>query len=331
MTNAKISPDGKYVGVLVPDGNSTKLVILDMATMDPTAGYNIADGEFIDDFNWINNHQVVWDAAKRMGPLSRTYAMGHLTIGNAEASKASSFDLPAYFAGRIRDAPDWILVEYREALYRWNIKTHAEKPVDEIPYGESNYLVDHSGKLRFVTGTDSADLVTAIRGEDGGGWKELHRASMSGGDMEPIAFSSDDHRVYVESAVDAPTRGIYEIDTATNESKLLIRDAGVDSDDVLIEPGTDEPAGVLTFPDYPAYHFFDPSSRTAQTYAALQKAFPNSIIKLTSASDDGKFCTVAIGSDTKPVALYLLDLEAHNLSPLLESKPLIDPAQKSPM
>ena len=328
---AKISPGGKYLAMLIPQGTESKLGIVELASMKPVQAYTLKYGDFIYDFHWVNDRQVVWETARREGALSRPYLTGHLMIGHADKSKVYELNYPEFYGDRVRDSDDTILVTYDGRIFRENVNTQRESKIAETAYRSFLFLSDHSGKVRMVSGEKEGDAVTDIWDDAKGGWKEFRRSKDGDGQIQPLAFAADDHHIYVSSNTEASTIGIYQIEPQTGESKLLFRDEAVDLDHILYDPVTDEPAGVLYFPDFPAYRFFDPQSAIAQTYAGLQQAFPHSTVMLTSASDDGQFGVVSVGSDTTPTEYYLLNLKSHHISWLFSSMPWMDPEQMSPM
>ncbi len=329
--DARISPDGHYLALLVPQGEETRLDIVDTVTLRGTAAYNMGLGEFVGDFHWINNNTVVWEATKRYGELDKLYRTGNLMVARADKAEGKSLGDALLFLDRIRNSPDEILVSWDGKIYRENVRTNAIRTVAETPFKYAEVVADDSGTVRLATGRENEDVITEMWDDSGGRWKELARSNRWSGESKPLAFAADNRHVYVSSSLEAPTNGIYLVDTGTGERKLLFRDERVDWARLLMAPGTEEPSGVLYFPDYPAYHFFDENSATAKTYAELLAAFPNSQVNINSGSDDGKLAVVSVESDRQPKTLYLMDREKHSLRLLFKSMPWIDPQQMSEM
>lgn len=329
--DATISPDGHYLALLVPKGDKTQLDIVDTTTLKGTAAYDMELGEFVVNLHWTGDDTVVWEAAKRFGALDIPYRTGNLMAGRADKSDGRRLGEELVYLGRIEDSPHEVLATWDKKIYRVNVNTTAMKAVAELPFEDSDVVADNTGKVRLVTALEKDHFITDIWDGGGSRWKEWQRFNRWGGRVIPLAFASDNQHVYVRSDVDTPTEGVYLADIGSGERKLLFRDDKVDWHKLLFVPGTQEPAGVLSYPDYPAYHFFDDKSETAKTYAELLAAFQNSVVEITSSSADGHLAVVEVESDRQPPMLYLLDRDKHSLRLLFKSMPWIDPAQMSEM
>jgi len=330
--SASISPDGRYLALLIADGNNSKLGFIELASMQAVAAYNIGGHEdYIEEFQWANSRQVVVATAERRGPLSEVLLTGRLLVACVDRCPLRELDSPELFLDRIRDKPDEVLVYWDGTIFRENIQTGSVHKVFDVPYHIERVITDRNGKVRMISGQKKADMITSIWDEGSQDWREIAHAPAMDAGIRPLAMSADNQHAYVLSDLDSSTRGLYQMDTRTQQRKLLFRDDKTDPGQVLTAPGSDEPEGVLYFPDYPAYRFFDENSATARTYAALRKAFPGSIVHITSASDDGKLAVVAVSSDTHPAEFFLLDTAKNQVSPLFESRPWIDQAQMSEM
>jgi dipeptidyl aminopeptidase/acylaminoacyl peptidase len=329
---AKVSPDGKYIAMLIPVGGLSKLGVVALADREPMAAYDVGGGEFIQNFYWVNDHMLVWETAKRDGSLGKPYLTGHLIAGRGDTPMLIPLPSPAFFVAPAVKNPDNILVQTGKSIYRLDINTKVEHEVARAPYSyQDNFLIDHSGKIRLVTSWDSDDFIVSAWDDTQRDWREIHRTKSASGYIEPIAFSSDDGRIYVSSTLEAPTNGIYETDPDLTKGKLLFRDDIVDYSDVLLEPGSEIPAGVFYYPDFPAYSFFDPNGATARNYAALQKMFPDRTVLITSSSSDGHLAVVAAWNDTHPIDYFLVELQDMHSTLLFGSRPWIDTSQMSKM
>lgn len=329
--DATISPDGRYLALLVPKEDKTQLDIVDTTTLKSTASYDMGIGEFVVNLHWTGDDTVVWEAAKRFGALDMPYRTGNLMAGRADKPDGQRLGGELVYLARINEDPHEVLATWDKKIYRVNVHTKAIKAVVETPFEDGDVVADNSGKVRLVTALEKEDFVTDLWDDASGHWKEWQRFNRWGGKVTPLAFAADNRHVYVASDVEAPTGGVYLADTMTGERKLLFRDGTVDWHKLLFVPGTEEPAGVLSYPDYPAYHFFNEKSETAQTYADLLAAFPNCLVLITSSSANGRLAVVQVESDRQPKVLYLLDRDKHSLRLLFKSMPWIDPQEMSEM
>lgn len=328
---ATISPDGHYLAQLTPDNGGNRLEILQMQDLTLSAAYRMRRGEFISSFDWANNHQLVWRTAWRGGPFDFAYDTGDFFLGNADKPHLTILGTGEYFLHRLPGDSNHILVGSEGRVSRENLENLGEKYVADIPYDDSQVLFDRAGKLHVVMGVDDADLVTSVWNDDRKQWIELRRSRTGKNFISPLSYADDQQHYYTSSNVDAPTAGIYINDLNTGASKLLFRHPQVDVNESLTMPGSGDIGGVLTYPGYPEYHYFDDHGPLAGIYGALRISFPNCVVLITSSSEDGRYAVVAVWSDTRPVEYYLFDVGANEASLLLKSRPWIDPAQMSAM
>jgi dipeptidyl aminopeptidase/acylaminoacyl peptidase len=328
---ASISPDGRYLALLLPKGDKTQLNIVETATLKSTAAYDMGADEFVVNLHWTGDDTVVWEAAERFGALDKPYRTGNLMSGRADKPDGHRLGSELEYLGRINDNPHEVLAAWDKSIYRVNVHSTKIIEVAVVPFDDAEVYVDNSGKVRLATTLKKEDLITDLWDDASRHWGEWRRFNRWGGKVKPLSFAADNRHVYVGSDVEAPTNGVYLADTESDERKLLFRDDKVDWHELLFVPGTEEPAGVLSYPDYPAYHFFDEQSETAKLYADLRGAFPNCLVQITSSSADGRLAVVKVESDRQPEVLYLLDREKHGMRLLFKSMPWIDPQEMSEM
>ena len=78
---------------------------------------------------------------------------------------------------------------------------------------------------------------------------------------------------------------------------------------------------------HPQLRFWDETGADAQLMIKLQRAFPGTLARVTSASSDGKFAIVLTTSDRDPGTYYCLDVAANQASLLTPTMPWLDPNQ----
>lgn len=329
--NAKISPDGSHLAILVPVGEETRLDVIDLSTMKATAAYNLAQHVFIIDFSWIDESTLIWAPGVRDGPLDELYYTGDLMVGEAKNSHGWRMSSSGErFLAREPGHTDSVLVAGHGGVYRAAMNGSWGDLVAKVPYDQWHVLLDHDSNVRMVVGEDDADNVTAMWDPKALEWQELRRAHHNAGTLTPLAFAADQKHFYALSNVETPTTGVYLLEPAAGTGSLLFRDPRVDINHILYMPGSKEPGGVLTYPDYPEYHFFEDNGPLAKTYAELRGAFPGCAVLITSSSDDGHLAIVSVTSDTRSEELYLLDTRKLSLQRLFSSRPWIDSNQMSP-
>ena len=65
----RISPGGQYIALTVPDGNTTRLAIIDLDTRKYTHTVTFGGGVHVNDFYWVSPTRVVFDTVRKIGWL----------------------------------------------------------------------------------------------------------------------------------------------------------------------------------------------------------------------------------------------------------------------
>ena len=105
-------------------------------------------------------------------------------------------------------------------------------------------------------------------------------------------------------------------------------DGGVD--DVITDFADREIIGVRGYGDRQTEHWLRKDNPAAQTYQALQRAFPHQRILVTSSSDDGRLAIVFVDSDINPGDYYLFDTVTKRADFLRAGRIWIEPKQMRP-
>src|SRR5574337_1920788 len=92
ISDVQISPDGKYLAMVVADddtGENRKLLaIIGAVDRKPKAGFRVADGNEIWNFWWANNERVLIATATRTGALSAATPDGALYAIDVDATQS---------------------------------------------------------------------------------------------------------------------------------------------------------------------------------------------------------------------------------------------------
>ena len=128
----------------------------------------------------------------------------------------------------------------------------------------------------------------------------------------PQRFSADNRSVYLTGVREGETYdALYRLDLQTRAAwRRCTRSTAQASTDVITDFADREVVGVTRLrgaADRPLAG--GRTIRAAQTYQALQRAFPNQHVNVTSTSDDGRLAIVFVDSDVNPGDYYLFDTE----------------------
>lgn len=359
----KISPDGKHLAATVPQGDDKSiLVILDRASMKPTALLQMRNGEFIADFVWVNDHRLLASAARKQGVLDQPVPTGELYGVNADGKSAGVLfgyranvitdqggtrlkqrkaeAASAFLIDTIPDRPKEVLIEVQpwgaedevSEARLMNIETGKTIRVARSPLPRGRFFADRKGNLRLCFG-ETAELVQKIyaRPADGGDWVLLHDEAKAGYQIRPLAFEADGKHLLVSRERAEGANAVYRWNLEDNSQVQLLEPGTANPGDMLdgIEHGS--VYALVTEPGKPEIAYIDAKSREAKLSRALAEAFPGQLAYVTSFTRDGKFGLVHVYSDRNPGEFYLFDLATLHADYISGAREWIDPEQMAEM
>ncbi|HZR37236.1 MAG TPA: S9 family peptidase [Nevskia sp.] len=356
----KISPKGDYIALTVPDELHTRLAIIKLSDMSLSGMMDVPSHEQVWDFFWVNDKRVVFDTAGRAfnvgGALETPRFTGHVFAANADGSDYHElrstttegtgshllYDQYGYYlAGRIPNSDNSVLIRVydqedstagayrynRATINRLNVYSGHREQIAAPPYASFSYLADADGQIRYIAAEDDHDhLITQYRNSNKEDWVTLSSEPYLGHHENALGFSTDKSHVYLGTG-----DGVYSVDLKTKERKLVSKIRDTDESDVILASDMVTPIGIATEPDYPSVDLFDREAPEARLMRTLLKTFKDDRVSLTSFTKDGKLGVVQVSSDVNPGEFYLVDLEKNSVSPLVKSRPWIDPAKMAPM
>ncbi|TVL12649.1 alpha/beta hydrolase family protein [Shewanella algae] len=337
--NVKISPDGRYLAVLInQDGRKT---LAFMRTIDSKITYvlNASGRDQAGNYYWVNNERVVVEVEQNRGALTEPLRYGELYAVNYDGKKdrmifgyrSKSGIALAGYAGFMLDTlkndNEHILItkmemkrnsDYKSDVVKLNVYTGRERKVKSSPIGFNQYLVDHDGNPRFVVGKDNDDNLKLFYSEGAGDKWQLFD-STSKGDFTPLTFSADNQKVYALKSDSGGPKGLYIYDLREQKEQYLYGSKIADPT-YAISSNLNEVYGLRMDEDYPSYHFFRNDLKVSLIHDALVKAFGGDSVEITSNTHDGKLMVVHVSGDRNPGKFYLFDTETLEAKFLLASR-----------
>lgn len=363
FTRMKISPDGKHLAATVPQGDDKSiLVVLDRASMKPTALLQMRNGEFIGDFFWANDQRLIASAARKQGVLDQPVPTGELYGVNANGKSAGVLfgyradvitdqggsrlkqrkaeAASGFLIDTLPDRPKEVLIEVQpwgtedelSEARLMNIENGKTRQVARAPLPRGSFMTDRQGNLRLCFGT-TAELMQKIyvRPSEGGDWVLMHDETKAGYQIRPLAFEADGQQVLVSRERAAGANAVYRWNLATNE-QVQVLEPGVANPGALLS-GIDHGSvyALVNEPGKPEIVYLDGKSREAKLNRALSAAFPGQIAYVTSFTRDGKYGLVHVYSDRNPGEFYFFDLATMHADFIGGAREWIDPEQMAEM
>ncbi|OBT04814.1 peptidase S9 [Shewanella sp. UCD-FRSSP16_17] len=341
--NVKISPDGKHLAVLINTDGRKTLTFLDSKTYEVTASLGGEKRDQVADYYWVNNERVIVQVEQVRGSLAKPASYGEIYAVNFDGKKGRMIfgyraKTPSGKGGFLLDTLEgqdkYVLIRSQALsrrsdvipeVLRLNVYNGRTRKVKRAPMPYSQFLVDHNGNPRFVTGTDD-DFTSRLFYSTGKGDKWSPFGSAFEGTFEPIAFTDDNNSIYALKSEDGGPKGLFHYNLNTKKETELYRSSLVDPT-YTISSKLNEVYGLRIDEDYPAYIYLTPDSKEALLHKSLVKAFNGDTVLVSSTTKDGKLAVVHVSSDQNPGQFYLFDTESMEAKKLLDARSWIKPSE----
>jgi dipeptidyl aminopeptidase/acylaminoacyl peptidase len=357
LETIKISPTGEYYAVTMPLEDRTVLVVIRRSDKQVTAKVGGEKHSVVHDFWWANNDRIVVSMAEKFGSEDQPYATGELYAINADGSQSKPLVSPygtdngvntiriggaePRAASLIDDLPDddrHVLIGMR--TFSANPMTHVEKlniyngkltRVASAPIRRARFATDSRGEVRFARGAGN-DNISKLYYREGNGaeWQLMNDEAKTHRVEIPLGFSADGRTAYLQTEYPKGPDAIVAVNLDGGSRRELLRDATVDPHVILFQQNSAEPVGALFTSDRTRGRFFDECSQTARMYRALEKAFPDLAIAVTSTTKDGRLLLLHVWSDRNVGDFFLYDTQQKRADRVFSRREWLDPALMAP-
>lgn len=360
----RISPDGKYLALTVPDSNDRNfLVIINRIDMKVSSSLKAREGDIIDEFAWVNNDRVIASIATKVGGIDRPIPTGELYGVNADGSKSGvlfSYRAEAVNKGThikqrdarrasatlvdaLRDDDKRVLVTVAD----WDAKGSAVESKPEyglldvysgrfvssgtIPLARAVLVADNKGDARLAYSNDNEQFrQVMVRGKGSSDWSIFDDSRKSNAPVTPLRFAPDNRHFYATVGAESGTDALYRIDLETGEKELVYR-GKADPLELIQNRDQNDAFGVVTGDGRTANHVFDKNAVDSRLLLALQASFKDQWVHLLNFTDNGKLALVKVSSDRNPGDMYLFDTEKKTADYISSPRTWLEPDQMSAM
>ena len=330
----KLSPTGEYYAATVPLEDRTVLAILRRSDHKPTAKVGGRAESVVADFEWVSDTRVMVSMAETYGRADTPMLTGELYAVNVDGTQGDKLTGPevgvsantivlggeqsaAYLIDSLRDDDRHVLVsvmsydvEPSTRVEKLDVYTGNRTRVASAPVRRALFTTDERGAVRFANGAgrDNARKLY-YRANDKAPWTLVNDEAVSHVAEWPLGFSADGRIAYLQVERAEGPDVIVAWDTATDQRTELLRDAHVDPYRTLRGITDGVPMGALYMYDGVRSRFFDEKGAVARRYRSLERAFPGQVVRITSATKDGRLLLLQVWSDRNPGDFYLFDTE----------------------
>jgi dipeptidyl aminopeptidase/acylaminoacyl peptidase len=364
----KISPDGEFIAVLAGKYGRSNVLFYDIKNKKAVSGIRTPADCEIDEYHWISPTRLIYTIAQRFrgnvrpvptgeifavnrdGSAARQlygYRAGERTIDTHIKKREASYATPELLSSLRKDENYILIAEYpwRETNSGWvfnpdakplitrlDVYSGAKKQLGTAPLRGARLLLDHDDNVRFALGlNDRTQYAVSWKPQPASEWTGFDLQGFRDESIVPRRFSVDNRSVYLTGVREGETyEALYRLDLQTRQLEKVHAFAAAGVDEVITDFAELEVVGVTGYAERQTDFWLLKDNPAAQTYQALQRAFPQQRVKVTSTSEDGRVAIVFVDSDINPGDYYLFDTVSKRASFLRAGRIWIEPKQMRP-
>ena len=339
FSGVQLNHSGTHIGAIVPGhDDSTSLLTYELATQKVDGASAPRTDRDITTFEWLNGDELTYVISANKSNSGYLFVSEAGKLATAEAVGAAS---PADEIGILNSLTDdrtQLLVDLKGEGLRYdhpeviNAMNHGELvtryPELRTDHGFNNFFwSDKHGKLEY--GVTQEDGILALNKLAGESWvkcpEDLEQIDLVGSGDNPGEV------VVLGRRDGVGPRPLEFMDAATGkEGEVILQDKGYDFDGWLFhDPASYNIVGAVYDSAAPHVGWFTEAYRNLQK--AVDKLFPNQIVRILGMDDSGKVLLIGSWSDRQPIVYSWVNLEKHASGLIKNSQPWIDPKRMQPM
>ncbi|MCL1123572.1 alpha/beta hydrolase family protein [Shewanella surugensis] len=359
FSQVKISPNGDYISAITHKEGKTALLLLNATTLELLHLVRFSSNAQVGDYIWANDQRLVMEKEYIVGWQSHPIYYGELYAINADGSKPKyifgykrksmllsshakqnqAIRATGYILDPLINDDKHLLVsaipwdnknsrtlntELAKTVYKVNIDKGTRTKVTRAPIENSQFMTDHQGQLRFVSGSQD-HLSSSLFYRKNDAWVNVNKLGFKLDNMNLIAFGKEQNQLYVSGENQGQPLGIYRVNTTTGAHKKIIQNPDVDYSHAWINPLTKELYAIEFENGYPSYAFINKNDPFALYTKQLLNSFTGLQVRLVSSTKTADKVIVKTFNDTSPGQYYLFDTQAVKLRYLFSEKSWIEP------
>ena len=356
-SEAKISPDGRYLALTGLQGKVMALAVLRLEDMQVVKSTRLPEEKGVGAFYWVGPERLVFTAIRNLGSYAQPFATGEWYAIDADGGrprtlvsygpqKFQSRNQVVHFHERYsmldplpEDEGAMLMTvsgttsKDRAEVISIDTVTGRRKTLARAPRGNCQLVLDAAHAPRFANcfdtkGDDGSyqEHSELYRLGDDGQWTLVSR-SRDGGRKVNVIGTAGDGRIYALSDDGKGPAAFGLLEPATNEFRTLYQDPAGEPAEYIPSSDGNTILGLVTMAAAPHVELIEKNSADAALYAYLAKAFPGELVGFSNATTDGSRIVVSVRSDRNPGQLYLYNRTDNSLRFLMRNRSWVDPAK----
>lgn len=331
----KISPSGEYLAATVERDEGTDLVIIRLSDMKVTARASPADNNHVTDFNWVNDHRVLFDMSWKGGSLS-SISLNFMIYGlNVDGPGPDTVGYGELIDTLMHDDEKVLIYPYRfKEVYGARIGNRPPARLMDVNTGEisgtkamsprindCDLSFDQYGEPRFASCAKRAEITQSFfyRANKDSKWELINDQAVTGRNIAVRGYSSDGKSAYLQIEEEQGPDAVYLFDMGSRQKTFLMKDDVVDPEMFLKSPVDGGVYAIRFNNGLPRTVFINKNESFSIDLQKLLDSFPHDDVYPTSFSKDGRLALYVVSSDIKPAEFYLFDRDTGKASLILSA------------
>lgn len=350
FSEVKISPDGKFLAVVINVEKKRSLGIVDRAEFKIVNVVRFKDDYEVGEYHWVNDERLVIKMVKPDRWSKEPKYYGELFAVNWNGKKGSI--IYGYSAAEWQTGSN---IKARQATQGWaeivdilhedkrkilisstpwgsdgnivpellslDVYSGKTRKVAHAPAPHSNFLTNIDGELVLAFSTDSTNKRVVYRyNAKAKDWTEIPKEKF-GNRFTPVAVNDAGDGVLVFDNFQQDKTGLFELKLDDFSYRSVFSDSRVDISSYEATKDGNEIFAFKLDDGRPGYALFSDKYSEAKLFKQLLQTFAGDALHITSKTADSAFWVVFSYSDINPGAYYLYDASKKVITRLFERMP----------
>ncbi len=346
FADVKISPDGKYLAVIVFEEDKRQLLCLDRASLKSVGGVRLVGKDEVGEYFWANHERIVmkvntrepWEKEPKFyGELfgincdgsQRKLLFGYRKSDGPTSILSSNRRAWADIIHRLPSEPNQILItstnwtdsgSAKADIFKLDIYNGKLTRTGKAPMGYSDILADNKGVPRVAVGLDDKSEKHVFLATADGEWVE-NEALNDVNQFSAIRMLPDQSGFYFSGRMNRDFTGLYQYFFADQRITKLYESDKIDITAPLFSTDGESIYAARIDDGYPSYLLLNKQSPDAKVFRGLIEKFKGADVILTSQTTDGLQRIVRVTADQLPPIYFIHDNSTGKTTRLLDSYP----------
>lgn len=333
FVRAKLSPDGKHLGIILVKDDKRRLAVVSADTLQPVGGVDFGGKQQVGNFWWANNERLVMEiwqqqawsedpafygelfAVNYDGKRSEMifgYRSGEEQVGS-RLSRKEAVRGSARLVGLLPNDAEHILITVKpwtnaglsqKTIHKLNIYNGDLSSVVAGTPLETSYVVATDDGVPIVAVGTNEEYEKSVYRYDDGKYIDISDEGLGGAFSVWGIDDSGENLIFVDNN-DTDTTSLYRMNLASGKRELIYNNPNVDITGLVLDSSETVPLAVAVDDGYPSYILLDSDSEERAVYEHLFNIFKGYSLYITSADKARENFVIFAENEIVPGQFYL--------------------------